>query len=135
MIRGMALLGAAFLLLVYGIFGFDRSGTTTSAAYDIGLVALAVSLGLLIRSGWRGSSASWFSAAAGAFIGTWVLYELLRQGPCLTVASGLPLLICDAIPFSASAAPQLSAGAALVALVVGWLRLRHLAGSRAPDLI
>ena len=131
----MALLAAAFLLLGYGIFGFDRGGAKTSAACDIGLIALLVSLVLLVRSGWRGSPASWLAAAAGVFIGTWVLYELLRQGPCLTVASGIPLMICNVIPFRDTAAPELSVIAALIVLVAGWLRLRHLAGSRRPDLI
>src|SRR5258706_553906 len=123
--RGGALLVIAFLLIGYGIFGMDRSGTTTAATYYAGVVVLAICLVLLIRSGWRGNGGSWFVAAAGVFIATWVLYELVRQGPCLSVAGGIPLLICNAIPFSETAAPQLSAAAPLVTPVVGGLRPRR----------
>ena len=126
--RGATLFGIAVLLIGYGIFGMDLSGTTTAAAYYAGLAVLPVGLVMLVRSGWRGSPGSWFVAAAGVFIGTWVFYELLRQGPCMTVASGLPLFICNAIPFSENAAPQLGAVAALVVVVVGGLRLRRLTG-------
>jgi hypothetical protein len=128
--RGGALLVLAVLLLGYGFFGMDRSGTTTATAYYAGLVVMPISLALLFRSGWRGSSGSWFVAAAGVFTATWVLYELLRQGPCMTVGTGLPLLICNAIPFSETAAPQLSAAAAFLVVVVGGLRLRRLALGR-----
>lgn len=124
---GSLLLVIAVILVGYGIFGFDRSGATTRPSYFIGLALMAVSLVLLVRSGWRGNRWSWLVAGTGAVIATWTIYELLRQSVCPLIEDPSAMLAC-LTAYGEMTAPVLSFGAGLSVLVVGWLRLRRVPG-------
>jgi len=106
---GTALAVLGFLSIIVGLFsGIGRCAVAGAIcpsprpseilAYG-GLVVLVAGVLVLISSGWQGSVVSWVVAAVATFPATWTIYEIARQGPCLTVAGGIPLLMCNAIPF------------------------------------
>jgi hypothetical protein len=118
-----AVLAIAVILVGYGIFGLDRSGATTRPSFFIGLALMAISLLLLVRAGWRGSRSSWVVAAIGAVIGTWTVYELLRQSVCPLIDDRTTMIAC-LTAYGEMTAPVLSATAGAIVLAVGWLRLQ-----------
>ena len=109
----LGFLAAGMAMIGYGIFGWDRSGTTTRTAFWIGYPLTWLAFALLVRAGWRGSWLGWFFAAVPAVVLTWVTYELVRQGP------GYP----DIGFLDEMTAPVLSLGAAVVVIGTGFLRL------------
>ena len=130
MYRATVLLAIAIVMVGYGVFGFDRTGTTTRPSYFVGLALMAVSLVLLIRSGWRGSAGSWLVGAAGTVVATWAIYELLRQSVCPLINDPAAMTACLSA-WGVMTAPVLSYVAGGLVLLVGWLRLRRLA--RDPE--
>src|SRR5690242_14114811 len=102
---GVLLAAAGFLSIVVGLFsgigGCYVPGAPCQSprldellAYG-GLVVLLVGIVTLGFAGWRGSVSSWVIAALAIVPATWTLYEIARQGPCVTAASGLLLAVCS----------------------------------------
>ena len=121
---GTTLLVVAAILVGYGVFGMDRSGVTSRPSYFIGLGLMAMSLGLLVRAGWRGDGGSWMVAAVGFVIATWTVYELLRQSVCPLLDDTAGRIAC-LTAYGEMTAPTLSFAVGAVVLVAGWVRLRR----------
>lgn len=140
---GVVLAAGGFASILIGLFSFVGRCAVPGAPCPSprlsevltygGLALLFAGIALLVLSGWRGRTGSWVLAAVATVPATWTFYEVARQGPCQTAASGLALTVCNAIPFGLGgvAAPLVSALAALIVLGVGGLRLRYRSGLAA----
>jgi hypothetical protein len=95
----------------------------------IGLVALVLGVGLLVRSGWHGSAAGWALAAVAVVPATWRIYEIARQGGCPLIADPAVARAC-LTAYGEMTAPVLSIGLAGFTLLVGWVRSRAVRSRR-----